>query len=107
MYKFIVATYIFYCYIHKHAHAYILAQSALAVEYTDCFSAEDSNSPNELSGFDPKQSIGVAPVIVELMGMRRNPLLPSLPGPLRPRVVAPDRVPFMSQKELNCVLMLN
>ena len=33
--------------------------------------------------------------------------LPLLPGPLWPRVVAPDRVLSMSQIEQNCLLMLN
>ena len=39
--------------------------------------------------------------------MRSTPLLPSLPGPLWPEEVAPDRVLFMGQIELNCILMLN
>ena len=33
--------------------------------------------------------------------------LPSLPGPFPSTVVAPDRVLFMGQVELNCVFMLN
>ena len=33
--------------------------------------------------------------------------LPSLPGPLWPEVVAPDKVLSMGQIQLNCVLMLN
>ena len=40
-------------------------------------------------------------------GMGSTPLLPSLPGPLGPGVVEPDRVLSMGQIELNCVLMLN
>ena len=39
--------------------------------------------------------------------MRSTPSLPSLQGPLCPRVVAPDRALFIGQIELNCVLMLN
>ena len=39
--------------------------------------------------------------------MQNIPSLPSLLGPLRPGVVAPDRVLSMGQIELNCVLMLN
>ena len=42
----------------------------------------------------------------ELWEMRSTPSLPSLPGPLWPRVVAPDRVISMGQIELNCQLML-
>ena len=32
--------------------------------------------------------------MLELLGMRSTPLLPSLPGPLWPRVVAPDKGPI-------------
>ena len=45
--------------------------------------------------------------MLELWEMRSIPSLPSLPGPLWPEVVAPDRVLSMGQIELNCVLMLN
>ena len=64
-------------------------------------------SPNECPDYDPKQSDGKATVILELWGMRSTRLLPSLPGPLYPGVVAPDRVLPMGQIELNSVLMLN
>ena len=47
--------------------------------------------PNKCPGYDTKQSDGKVPIILELWGMRSNPLLPSLPGPLRPRVVASDK----------------
>ena len=45
--------------------------------------------------------------MLELWGMRSTPSLPSIPGTLWSRVVAPDRVLSMGQIELNCVLMLN
>ena len=45
--------------------------------------------------------------MLELQGMRSTSLFPSLPGPLWPGMVAPDRVLCMGQIELNCVLMLN
>ena len=45
--------------------------------------------------------------MLELCGMRSTPLLPSIPGPLWPGVVAPDRVLSMAQIEPNCVLILN
>ena len=45
--------------------------------------------------------------MLELQGMRSTPLLPSLPGPLWPGVIALDRVLSMGQIELNCILMLN
>ena len=60
------------------------AQSAGAVEYTDCTS-------NECPGYDTKQSNGEVPAVLELWGMRSTPSLPSLPGPLWPGAVAPDR----------------
>ena len=61
-------------------------QSAGAVEYTDCFSAESKNPlPNECPRYDTKQSDG------EVQAMLSTPSLPSLLGPLWPRVVAPDR----------------
>ena len=47
--------------------------------------------PNECPGYDTKQSDGEIPAVLELWGMRSTPSLPSLPGPLCPGVVAPDR----------------
>ena len=70
----------------------VVAQSAGAVEYTDCFSAEGSDpTPNECPVYDTKQSDGEVPAILELWGMWNTPSLPSLPGPLWHGVVAPDR----------------
>ena len=54
-------------------------------------------------GYDTKQSHAEVSVMLEFGGMRSTSSLPSLPGPLWPRVVAPH----MGQIELNCVLMLN
>ena len=73
-----------------------MAQSAGAVEYTDCFSAEGYDSHNDCPWYDSKQSNGEALVMVELWGMRGTHLLPSLPGPLWPGVVAPNNVLSMS-----------
>ena len=81
-----------------------MAHSAGAVEYTDCISAD---SANECSVYDAKQSDGEAPVTLELWGMKSTPSFPSLPGPLWPGMVAPDRVLSEGQLELNSVLMLN
>ena len=47
--------------------------------------------PNECPGYDTKQSDGEVPVMLELWGMRGTLSLPSLPDPLWPGVVAPDR----------------
>ena len=59
-----------------------------------------------LPGYDIKQSDGEVPVLLELWGMRSTPSLPSLSGPLWPRLIAPDRVLSMCQIELNCVITL-
>ena len=56
-------------------------QSAVTVEYTDCFS-------------DTKHSDGDVPVIAKLWGMQSTSSLPSLPGPLWRGVVAPDKGPI-------------
>ena len=74
-----------------------LAQSAAAAEYNDCVSAEGKDSPYECLTYDTKQSHCETPVILELWGMRSTPLLPSLPGPLGPGVLASDRVLSMGQ----------
>ena len=50
--------------------------------------------PNECPVYDTKQSDGKVPVILEFWGMQSTLLLSSLPGPLWPRVVAPDKVPM-------------
>ena len=44
--------------------------------------------------------------MLELWGMQSTPSLPLLPGPLLPRMVAPDRVLSMGKIELDCVLTL-
>ena len=62
-----------------------------AVEYTDGFFAEGYDSSNECPGYDTKQSDGEVSVMLELWGMRSIPSLPSLPVPLWPRVVVPDK----------------
>ena len=63
--------------------------------------------PYKCPGYDTKQSDGKVPVMLELWGMQSTTPLPSLPVPLGPGVVAPDRVLSMGQIGLNCVLMLN
>ena len=70
----------------------MIAQSAGAVEYTDCTSAEGwAPPPYECPRYDIKQSDGEVPAVLELWGMRSTSSLPSLPGPLWPGGVAPDR----------------
>ena len=46
---------------------------------------------NECPRYDTKQSDGEVPAMQELWGMQSTPSLPSVPGPLWPGVVAPDR----------------
>ena len=72
----------------------LFAQSAGTVEYTNCFSAQGEDSTNECPVYDTKQSDGEVPAILELWGMRSYPSLPSLPGPLWPGVVSPDKGPI-------------
>ena len=57
-------------------------------------------SPNECPDYDTKQSNGEAQVMLKLWEMRTTHLLPSLPGPLWPGMLAPNRVLSMGQIEL-------
>ncbi len=55
-----------------------------------------------------KQSDGEVPVMLEQWEMQSTPSLPSLPGPLWPGLVAPDRALSMDQigvvmLKLNCL----
>ena len=47
------------------------------------------------------------PAVLELWGMRSTPLLPLLPSPLWPGVVASDRAPIYGLNRTNSMLMLN
>ncbi len=87
----------------------MIAQSAGAVEYTDCFSAEGSEPPppNECPVYDTKHSDGEVPAMLELWGMWSNRSLPLFPGPLWPGVVAPDKGPIYGLTRSNSILMLN
>ena len=51
--------------------------------------------------YDTKKSDGEASVILDFVGMQSTPSLPSLPGPLWPGVVAPDRILAVGKK--NCL----
>ena len=59
-----------------------LAQSAGAVEYTDCTSAEGQGLSNECPEYDIEQSDGEVPVMLGPWGMQSTLSLPLLPGPL-------------------------
>ena len=58
--------------------------------------AELQDYHNQCSGYGTKQSDGEVP------GMRSTLSLPSLPVPLWPGVIVPDRVLFMGQIDQNC-----
>ena len=62
---------------------------------------------DECPRYDTKQSDSEAPVMLELWRIRSTSLLPSLPGPLWPGMVATHRFLSIGQIELNCVLILN
>ena len=80
----------------------MIAQSAGAVEYTNCISAEGLRHPaiNECPWYDTKQSDGEAPISLEFWRMRSTPSLPSLSGLLCREVVTLDRILPMGQIEL-------
>ena len=71
------------CFISHNPLTYA-AQSAGAVEYTDCISAKRQDSPNECPGNDTKQSDDE-----ELWGHAQYPFIAIT---LRSTLVAPDRV---------------
>ena len=71
-------------------------------EYTDYIFAEGYDSLNKCPAYDTKQSDVEAPLMLELWRMQSTPLLPSLPGPLWPGMVASDRFLSMGQIEWNC-----
>ena len=77
-----------------------MAQSAWAKEYTDCFSAEGSDSTNECPGYDTKQSDSAAAVMLELLGVWNTYSLTSLPGSFWPEVVTLGRILTKGQIEL-------
>ena len=67
----------------------------------------ENSPPEDCHIYNTKQPDGEVPVMLELWGMRSTTSFSSLPGPLWPGVVAPDRVLSMGQIELNCELLLN
>ena len=75
-----------YIYTHAHTHQITLAQWAGAAEDTDCISAK--TLPMSVLGM----TLNNLMVKLQLWGMWIISLLPSLRGPLWPRVVAPDCV---------------
>ena len=83
-----------------------MAQPAGVAEYTDCTSAEESDSLNECPAYDTKQFDGEALVMLVLWGMWSTSSLPLLPGSLWLRVVAPDGsnwTKLCTYAKLNCL----
>ena len=60
------------------------------------------STTNECPDYDTKQSDGEVSVMLAFWGIQSTPLLPLLPGSLWPRVVAPERVLYKNQMEVNC-----
>ena len=85
------------------SHQLSSTQSAGTVEYTDCISAEGFNS-KECPGYDTKQSDGEGLVVLELWRMQSTLSLSSLPDLPWSKVVAPDRVLSIGQRELNWIV---
>ena len=77
-----------------------MAQSAGAVKYIYCISAEEEDSHNKCPGYDTKQSDVEDPVMLKLWGTWGTPLLPSLSDPQWPGVVAPNRILSVGQIKL-------
>ena len=62
------------------------------VEYTDYIYAEGLEPPDKCPRYDTNQSDSEASLMLEIWGMHSTPSLLSLPDPLWPGEVAPDRV---------------
>ena len=92
-FKIIVKINIFSCTVVTFVIIHCFRKSNL--KYTDCISPS-----SECPRYDIKQSDGEASVMLELLRMRRTPLLPSLLRPLWSRVVAPERVLSQGQIEV-------
>ena len=92
-----------YCY-HFTAGEFLPRRLGLRNTLTALF--RGVRPPNECPVYDTKRSAGELPVMLEFYGMWNISSLPSLPGPIWPGVVTPERVLFMGQVELNCMLML-
>ena len=77
----------------------ILSQSVGATEYTES-PQKGRLLPTSILIYDTKQSDVDGSVKLQPWGMQSPPLLLSIPGPLKPGVVAPDGVLFMGQIKL-------
>ena len=101
---------------HHHHHHHVVQRARIsqtisivhriqlprALNTTTASLQKGKTTPYEYPGYDTKQSDGEALVILKLKGMWSTSLVLSHPGPIRPGVVAPDKVRALSQIELNC-----
>ena len=85
--------------VHCIVFRIFLAQSAGLKNRPTASLQRDNNNPYEYPGYDIKQSDGETPIMQELWGLQKTPSLPSLPGPLWPIEIAPDRFLFINQIE--------
>ena len=67
----------------------------------------DKTLPTSFLDMTQNNRIHVVQVMLELCEMRSIPLLPSLPGPLWPRMLAPDRILHLDQIELYTYVKMN
>ena len=94
------------CVFQKIWHHFVYWPNCLDVRIFRLLLCEEEDPTNECPRYDTKQSDGEVPVMMEVWGMRNTHSLSSLPGPLLPRVVEPDRV-CMDQVEQRSYAKLN
>ena len=63
-----------------------MVQPAGVVEYTDCFSVEEKDSPNECLGYKTKHSDGETSVMVELWGIQNTRFITIAPESILARI---------------------
>ena len=85
-----------------------MAQLDGAAEYTDFFSSEGYDSPEECPEYMTLNNLMVRlPLYLELWGMWSTHSLPLFPGPLWLGVVSLDSVLTLAQIKLDSVITLN
>ena len=84
----------------------MFAQSSEAVEYTDCFSAEELDPPQRVSWYNPKQSDGEVPVLLELWSAE-HPFIAIDPRSTLVQNGSTWLGPIYGLNRTNCIFMLN
>ena len=80
-----------YTHTHTHTHTHIYCPVSWGCRIHWLHLCRAVRPLNECPRYDTKQSDGEVSVMLEPWGMRSTPLFPSLPGPLWPRMWAPER----------------